>query len=121
MGVRHEAAVEAVVTESMNLQFTAEAMIPAPCPWYRRFWLRLRRKPLPTIQPEGTRPILIDFVEDGIQKRLYFPAARPVEMPSTLFGYRVVVSDKVPDTYAAGPGPALLPDFFFDLDPEEEP
>lgn len=65
--------------ESRTFEFevTPEPMLPAPCPWWRRWWLKLRRKPLPTIQPPGTQPFMFEYDNaDGIHTRMYFPAAR---------------------------------------------
>lgn len=61
---------------SQQFNVTAEAMLPAPCPWWRRAWLKLRRKPLPTIQPEGTRPFAFEYQDGDVTRRVYIPAAR---------------------------------------------
>jgi hypothetical protein len=56
---------------------TPESLLPAPCPWWRRVWLKLRRKPLPTIAPPGTQAVTFDLKQDdGTVVRYHFPAAR---------------------------------------------
>lgn len=90
-------------TGSTQYEFTAhaEAMLPAPCPWWRRWWLKLRRKPLPTIQPPGTRPLTFEYEEDGIKKRIFIPAAR-IDFDSPWKDVGLISDDGIADCGHAG-------------------
>lgn len=65
------------VTKSFTIM--AEPMIPPePLSFWRRFWLRVRRRELPKpTQPIDTHPMVIDYIDtDGRRCRMFFPAAR---------------------------------------------
>lgn len=67
--------------EPFELIVTPRAMIVAPESTLRRLWRRIRRRPAPTIQPEGTRPMMIEVTsQDGLLTRYYIPAAH-IETP----------------------------------------
>lgn len=70
----------------MDYEFTVipEAMpLPPRLPWWRRWGLKLVRRPLPAApQPPGTRPIMFKTKNpDGSTTTMFYPAARIQPQP----------------------------------------
>jgi len=66
-------------SDEIILQLTAEPIPPAPhLPWWRRWGLKLLRRPLPAApQPPGTRPVILEIRNpDGTTTGIFYPAAR---------------------------------------------
>lgn len=56
-----------------NVTVTPVPLELVPVPWWRRLWLMLLRRPMPTRCPEGTRPIKFEQ-SNGVV--IFIPAAR---------------------------------------------
>lgn len=66
------------MTATATYTITPVARLPLPISRWRRWWLKLLRRPLPLEPaPPGTQSVWIDWVDaDGVARRLFVPCAR---------------------------------------------